>query len=168
MNIRHLIQVPKDFIAITLLKSKYIFKMNLSTYQITFLRHVPSDMKVDLTSGWRHHYFDGFTIGEISSFIESIGDDRIYLLIPLFSNAKSLQIATLNLNDFKNLLSKDFIVEKSHEKWIRKLTESKINILEQIYSIKVTDNKRKLIYDKNNKLIRTEAYKINKSKDLSK
>jgi hypothetical protein len=73
--------------------------MNLSTYQITFLRHIPSDIKVDLTSGWRHHYFDGFTIGEISSFIESIGDDRIYLLIPLFSNTKSLQIATLNLSE---------------------------------------------------------------------
>jgi len=73
--------------------------MNLSTYQITFLRHIPSDIKVDLTSGWRHHYFDGFTIGEILSFIESIGDDRIYLLIPLFSNAKSLQIATLNLSE---------------------------------------------------------------------
>jgi hypothetical protein len=73
--------------------------MNFSKYEITFLRHIPSDIKVDLTSGWRHHYFDGFTIGEIFSFIESIGDDRIYLLIPLFSNAKSLQIATLNLSE---------------------------------------------------------------------
>lgn len=78
---------------------KYIFKMNLTTNQITFLRHVSSDIKVDKTSGWRHHYFDGFSIGEISSFIELIGDDRIYLLIPLFSNAKSLQIATLSLSE---------------------------------------------------------------------
>jgi hypothetical protein len=68
--------------------------MNLTTNNITFLRHVPSDIKVDMTSGWRHHYFDSFSIGVISSFIDSIGDDRIYLLIPLFSNSKSLQIAT--------------------------------------------------------------------------
>ena len=30
-----------------------------------------------------HHYFDG-SISELSSFIKSIGDDKIYLLIPLF------------------------------------------------------------------------------------
>jgi hypothetical protein len=73
--------------------------MNLTRNKITFLRHVPSDIKVDMTSGWRHHYFDGFSIGEISSFIESIGDDRIYLLIPLFASSESLSIATLNLSE---------------------------------------------------------------------
>jgi hypothetical protein len=93
--------------------------MNLSRNQITFLRHVSSDTKVDMTSGWRHHYFDGFNIGEISSFIDSIGDDRIYLLIPLFSNAKSLQIATLHLsepffldNKSNPVLIADFIVDQ--------------------------------------------------------
>jgi len=73
--------------------------MKLSIYQITFLKHVPTDIKVDMRSGWRHHYFDGFSIGEISSFIESIGDDKIYLLIPLFAASESLQIATLNLSE---------------------------------------------------------------------
>jgi hypothetical protein len=78
---------------------KYIFKMNLTTNQITFLRHVPSDIKVDMRTGWRHHYFDGFSIGEVFSFINSIKDDNIYLLIPLFSSSQSLQIATLNLSE---------------------------------------------------------------------
>ena len=73
--------------------------MNLTLNQITFLKHVQSDIKVDMRSGWRHHYFDGFSIGEISSFIDSIGDDKIYLLIPLFSGSKSLQVATLNLSE---------------------------------------------------------------------
>jgi hypothetical protein len=71
--------------------------MNLSN-QITFLRDVPSNIKVDLTSGWRHHYFDG-SITELSTFIKLIGDDKIYLLIPLFSKSKSLENATLNLSE---------------------------------------------------------------------
>jgi hypothetical protein len=73
--------------------------MNLTTNKITFLRHVPSDLKVDMGAGWRHHYFNNFSIGEISSFIESIKDDKIYLLIPLFASSQSLQIATLNLSE---------------------------------------------------------------------
>ena len=36
---------------------------------------------------------------EISSFIKSIEDDKIYLLIPLFANSHSLEIATLNLSE---------------------------------------------------------------------
>jgi hypothetical protein len=70
----------------------------------------------------------------------------------------------LNYDDFKNLLYKNFIVERSHNKWFRNLSESKINIIAQIYSIKVTDNKRELIYDNNNKLISTKNYKIDKNK----
>jgi len=72
--------------------------MKLSVYQITFLRNVPSDIKVDMTSGWRHHYFDG-GIEELSTFIKLIGDNKIYLLIPLFAASQSLQIATLNLSE---------------------------------------------------------------------
>jgi hypothetical protein len=75
---------------------------------------------------------------------------------------------TLNYNDFENLLNKNFIIERSHKKWFRQLTESKINILEQIYSIKVTDNKRELIYNKKDKLIGTKPYKINRFKEIIK
>jgi hypothetical protein len=42
--------------------------------------------------------FDG-SISELSSFIKLIGDDKIYLLIPLFAKSKSLQSATLNLSE---------------------------------------------------------------------
>ncbi len=72
--------------------------MNLSTKDITFLKHIPSDIKVDMTSGWRYHYFDG-SISELSSFIKLIGDDKIYLLIPLFANSNSLSVPTLNLSE---------------------------------------------------------------------
>ncbi len=73
--------------------------MNLTTKQITFLRDVPSGIKVDKTSGWRHHYFDGFNIHEISSYIKLIENDKIYLVIPFFSSSKSLSNARLRLSD---------------------------------------------------------------------
>jgi hypothetical protein len=71
------------------------------------------------------------------------------------------------MNDFKSLLKKDALLLKHQNKWKRNLSEGHINILEQVYTLKVTDNKRKLIY-KNNKLIGTKAYKIVKTKDISK
>jgi hypothetical protein len=33
--------------------------MNLPTDKIVFLSDVPSNIKVDMTSGWRQYYFDG-------------------------------------------------------------------------------------------------------------
>jgi DNA polymerase type B, organellar and viral len=74
--------------------------------------------------------------------------------------------AKLNLDDFKNLLIKNFVIKKEHTKWFRNLDEAKISLLEQIYTIKVTENKRKLLYNKNNKLIATKAYKINLNKEI--
>jgi DNA polymerase type B, organellar and viral len=72
----------------------------------------------------------------------------------------------LTKNDFESLLYKDAFLEKNQSKWFRNLSEGQINILEQIYTLKVTDNKRKLIY-KNSKLIGTKPYKIDKTKDIS-
>jgi len=73
--------------------------MNLTTNNISFLKDVHPSIKVDMTSGWRDHYFDGVSINEISSFLRLIGDDKIYLLIPLFSGSKSLSVSTLNLSE---------------------------------------------------------------------
>jgi hypothetical protein len=71
--------------------------MNLPTNKITFLRDVPSDIKVDMTSGWRHYYFEGLSEYEIWSFIKRFKDDKIFLLIPLFDASKTK--ATLNLSE---------------------------------------------------------------------
>jgi hypothetical protein len=93
--------------------------MNLPTNQIIFLRDIPSNINVDLTSGWRHHYFDG-SVPELSTFIRLIGDNKIYLLIPLFSNSKSLQSATLNLSEpffVNNESNPDLIIKFILEQW---------------------------------------------------
>jgi hypothetical protein len=94
--------------------------MKLSINQITFLIHVPSDIKVDMTSGWRHHYFKDFSKGEISSFIESIKDEKIYLLIPLLAASQSFRIATLNLSEpflVNNKSNPDLITEFIWNQW---------------------------------------------------
>jgi hypothetical protein len=70
----------------------------------------------------------------------------------------------LTMKDFENLLYKDAFIEKFQTKWMKNLSKGQIKLLESIYTLKVTDNKRQLVYDKNNKLISTTAYKINKDK----
>src|SRR5229473_683776 len=41
-------------------------------------------------------------------------------------------------------------------------------LLTELYSIKITNNKRELIYNKNHKLISTKSYKIDSSKEINK
>lgn len=93
--------------------------MNLSTNQISFLKDVDSNINVDMTSGWRHHYFDGaFT--EIVDFISKIGDNKIYLIIPLFASSKSLSVATLNLSEpilINNKSNPELIINFIIEQW---------------------------------------------------
>lgn len=65
----------------------------------------------------------------------------------------------LTLRDFENLLLKDSKLEKNQEKWFKNLQEGNISILDQIYTLKVTSNKRELIYirdGENNKLFATK------------
>lgn len=72
----------------------------------------------------------------------------------------------LTMNDFENLLFENAFLEKEQNKWIRKLEKGTIHILKQLYTLKVTDNKRQLIYDNNNIITRTKPYKIDFNKIL--
>ena len=94
--------------------------MELTKNQISFLKDIPSDIKVDKTSGWRYHNFNGLSINEISSFIKSIGDDKIYLLIPLFAGSKSKSVSTLNLSEpflVDNKSNSPLIIKFILEQW---------------------------------------------------
>jgi hypothetical protein len=51
-------------------------------------------------------------------------------------------------------------------KWSKNISDGYISVLQQLYTLKVTDNKRQLIY-KNDKLIGTKPFIIDSSKDLS-
>jgi hypothetical protein len=93
--------------------------MNLTTNKISFLKDIDSSLSVDMRTSWRHHHFDSLSISEISSFIKLIGDDKIYLLIPLFAGSDSLSVSTLNLsepflvnNNSNSVLITRFIVDQ--------------------------------------------------------
>lgn len=72
----------------------------------------------------------------------------------------------LNKNEFENLLFKQSFLEKFQSKWRKFLNKGYIEILEQIYTLKITENKRKLIYNENGKLISTKPYIINEDKEI--
>jgi hypothetical protein len=71
------------------------------------------------------------------------------------------------MKDFDQLLYKDAFIKKSQSKWFRNLEKGHISVLEQIYTLKVTDNNRQLIYNSNNKLIGTKPFVLNFDKDIT-
>jgi len=73
----------------------------------------------------------------------------------------------ISFDDLKSLLKKDKSLEISQEKWFKSLVNSKISIKDQIYTLAVTENKRKLIFDDNDYLIDTEPLVINEKDNSS-
>jgi len=93
---------------------------------------------------------------------------KVYLLITnenkVIYKVKGLSHdVQMSLDDFNSLLVKDTLLKKSQTKWFKNLSEGHITLLKQLYTLKVTDNKRKLIY-KHNILINTKPYIINDDK----
>jgi hypothetical protein len=72
----------------------------------------------------------------------------------------------LNLGDFQNLLYKNTEINKIQSKWFKNIYQGTIKIEDLPYSIKYTENKRKLIFDSNGKLIKTEPFTINSNKEI--
>jgi hypothetical protein len=63
-------------------------------------------------------------------------------------------------------LFKESILQKLQSKWRKNISGGNIEVLDQVYTLKVTDNKRKLIYNENNELISTSEYIINSNKEI--
>jgi len=51
----------------------------------------------------------------------------------------------LTMKDFESLLYKDALLTKSQTKWFKNLSEGHISVLDQLYTLRVTDNKRELL-----------------------
>jgi hypothetical protein len=73
-------------------------------------------------------------------YLETIDDKIIYKVKGLKHDIE------LTKNDFENLLFKQSILEKFQTKWIKNLSAAQIEVKEEMYTLQVTDNKRKLIY----------------------
>ena len=71
----------------------------------------------------------------------------------------------LTFEDFESLHKKDSMLERTHEKWFKSINEGKITVKKQLYSLKITENKRKILY-KNNKFIDSKPFIIKNNKIL--
>ena len=72
----------------------------------------------------------------------------------------------LTREDFETLLYKDVTIEKVQTKWFRSVKDATILLKKQIYTLKVTSNKRGLIYDCSGKLIGTSPLVIDVNKKV--
>lgn len=73
---------------------------------------------------------------------------------------------SLRENLYESSILLHSILQNTQLKLRKFLPESHIEVLEQVYTLQVTDNKRKLIYNDNNKLIATDHYKISETKNI--
>jgi hypothetical protein len=69
----------------------------------------------------------------------------------------------ITLDQLNDLLSKDHSLELNQEKWYKSIGTGNISVLEQIYTLKVTGNKRKLLYVLD-KLVDTSPFIITQNK----
>jgi len=110
--------------------------------------------------------------------LECICDDAVFLAPKVYSlitdsgevikKIKGLSSKSLNeitIDELKELLNKDSKFKAKQEKWYKDISSGNISIKEQIYTLKVTGNKRDLIYD-NDKLIDSKSIIINKDKSI--
>jgi DNA polymerase type B, organellar and viral len=72
----------------------------------------------------------------------------------------------LTLTDFESLLYRESLLEKFQNKWRKNLSEGSIEVKDELYTLRVTNNKRKLIFDENNKLIQSLPFIINEAKEV--
>ena len=123
------------------------------------------------------HLVDAKTLGKMK--LENIIDKAIFLAPKVYYletidnkviyKVKGLSHdVELTRNEFENLLFKQSTLEKFKTKWRKILNEGHIEVLDQMYTIKVTENKRKLIFNENNKLIKTEPLNIDETKIVHK
>ena len=107
--------------------------------------------------------------------LEGIFDEAIFLAPKVYAlknmegeiikikglSKKSINYNGINLDTLYQLLLKGSINKFNPEKWYKHLNEGTISILDQIYTLKVTSNKRELVFDSiDNTLIGTKPLVI--------
>lgn len=63
-------------------------------------------------------------------------------------------------NELLPLLNKDYKISVKNEKWYKSWKKANIIIKDDIYTLMATENKRKFVYDNNNKIIDTVPLKV--------
>jgi hypothetical protein len=72
----------------------------------------------------------------------------------------------LSVDILESLLYRNTSLEITNNKMYRSYSSELISIKNDLYTLSVTDNKRKLIYDVNNKFSNTESYVLDINKNI--
>ena len=67
----------------------------------------------------------------------------------------------LRMDEFSNLLYENESLLLDQEVWLRSIELGTITLKQQLYTIKVTANKRELIYNRYGKLVTTNPIEVN-------
>jgi hypothetical protein len=73
---------------------------------------------------------------------------------------KGLKNNSLRFKDLLPLKNRNNSLKISNEKWYKNIEQGNISIKNEIYTLIMTDNKRKIIYDNNNQFVDTKAFKL--------
>jgi hypothetical protein len=113
------------------------------------------------------HFINNKELGKLK--LEGIYDDAVFLAPKVYGlkngttdgeiikikglSKDSIVSNNINLETLDRLLFKDSNIQISQNKWFKHLDKGNISILEQIYTLKATGNKRDLVYNDEDKLI---------------
>ena len=83
------------------------------------------------------------------------------------TKVKGFKEKTVSFDLLESLLYKNSNpLDLIHKKSFRNLEMGEINIKNQLYTVKATENKRQLVYDKNGLAIKTRPFIINTDKQI--
>ncbi len=108
--------------------------------------------------------------------LEGIYDKGIFLAPKVYSlknsteeiikikglSKSSIKDNSITIDSLELLLNKDYKLAYNQNKWFKHIGEGNINIMEQVYTLQVTGNKRELIYE-NNILVKTNPFVLDKN-----
>jgi hypothetical protein len=75
------------------------------------------------------------------------------------ASKEAIKNNNITIDSLSQLLNKDYKLAINQVKWFKSIHLANINVLEQVYTLQVTGNKRELIY-LDNKLIGTDSFKL--------
>lgn len=110
--------------------------------------------------------FVGQELGQFK--LEHVFDEAVYLA-PKMYGGKTADYEYVRIKGLKNpipfdellkLLQKGNSLVKDNQKWYKKIGEGHIFIKNEIYTLSITDSKRQLLFDQNNKFYDTKPIKL--------
>ena len=79
-------------------------------------------------------------------FLKDAGKKTDNVIISVDGSSDNTFVRKLKFEDLKNLIFKESSLKMASDKWYRSLSKGTINIHRTLYTLKVTENKRALIY----------------------